>query len=164
MNATTVAVDLAKNVFELAVADATWRVIERCRLTRAQFERWFSNRQVGLVVMEACGSAHHWGRWLRAKGIAVKLLPARYVRPYVRRSKTDAADLCGRPTHLTRGLDLVADDLARETPVNALVDEYFHEAAATRRSFACSRNSMTCSRVTEGKPARNSSMESPASR
>ncbi len=47
MNATTVAVDLAKNVFELAVADGHWRVIERHRLTRSQFERWFVNRAVG---------------------------------------------------------------------------------------------------------------------
>ena len=47
MNATTVAVDLAKNVFELAVADRRWRIIERHRLSRGQFERWFGNRQVG---------------------------------------------------------------------------------------------------------------------
>ena len=106
MNATTVAVDLAKNVFELAIADAASRVIERCRLTRGQFERWFSNRQVGLVVMEACGSAHHWGRWLRAQGIAVKLLPARYVKPYVRRNKTDAAD-CLALLEAVRAVDIV---------------------------------------------------------
>jgi transposase len=92
MNATTVAVDLAKKVFELAVADGNWRVIERARLTRSQFERWFANRKVDLVVMEACGSAHHWGRWLRERGIAVRLLPAQYVRAYVKRNKTDAAD------------------------------------------------------------------------
>jgi transposase len=92
MNATTVAVDLAKNVFELAVADGSWRVIERTRLTRTQFERWFANRKVGLVVMEACGSAHHWARTLRAQGIEVRLLPAQYVRAYVKRNKTDAAD------------------------------------------------------------------------
>jgi hypothetical protein len=64
MNATTVAVDLAKSVFQLAVADEHWRVIETQRLTRTQFERWFANRDVSLVIMEACGSAHHWGRWL----------------------------------------------------------------------------------------------------
>lgn len=92
MNATTVAVDLAKNVFELAVADAEWRVIERARLTRTQFERWFQNKEVALVVMEACGSAHYWGRVLRARGIEVRLLPAQYVRAYVKRNKTDAAD------------------------------------------------------------------------
>ena len=96
MNTTTAAslvgVDLAQNVFELAVADGDWRITERARLSRAQFQRWFQNRQVGLVVMEACGSAHHWARWLAGLGIAVKLLPARYVRAYVKRNKTDAAD------------------------------------------------------------------------
>jgi transposase len=92
MNATTVAVDLAKSVFELAVADEHWNVVARHRLSRSQFERWFANRAVGRVVMEACGSAHHWGRWLMRLGIEVRLLPPRYVRPYVKRNKTDAAD------------------------------------------------------------------------
>lgn len=92
MDATTVAVDLAKNVFQLAVADADWRVIGRHRLTRGQFERWFHNRSVSRVVMEACGSAHHWARVLQARGIEVQLLPPRYVRAYVKRNKTDAAD------------------------------------------------------------------------
>ena len=59
MNATTVAVDLAKSVFQLVVADASWRVLETHRLTRAQFERWFANRDVALVIMESCGSARH---------------------------------------------------------------------------------------------------------
>jgi transposase len=60
--APVVGVDLAKHVFELAVADGDWRITERARLTRGQFERWFVNRRVGLVVMEACGSAHHCAR------------------------------------------------------------------------------------------------------
>jgi transposase len=98
MNATAAAaivgVDLAKNVFQLAIADEGWRIVERARLTRTQFERWFINRAVGLVVMEACGSAHHWARWLNALGIEVRLLPAPYVRAYVKRNKTDAADAC----------------------------------------------------------------------
>ena len=46
MNATTVAVDLAKNVFQVAGADEHWKVLERARLTRGQFERWFQNRSV----------------------------------------------------------------------------------------------------------------------
>ena len=92
MNASTVAVDLAKSVFQLAVADQTWRVVETHRLTRTQFARWFDNRSVELVFMEACGSAHHWARTLMARGIAVKLLPPAYVRAYVRRNKTDSAD------------------------------------------------------------------------
>lgn len=92
MNATTVAVDLAKSVFQVVMADGKWRVIEQARLTRAQFEHFFDTRAVELVVMEACGSAHHWGRMLRARGIEVRLLPAQYVRAYVKRNKTDAAD------------------------------------------------------------------------
>ena len=92
MDTTTVAVDLAKNVFELAVADQHWKIVERHRLTRGQFERWFANRSVGRVVMESCGSAHHWARWLSGRGLEVRLLPPRYVRPYVKRNKTDAAD------------------------------------------------------------------------
>ena len=73
MNATAalpvVGVDLAKSVFQLAVADGSWRVVESHRLSRTQFERWFVNRAVGRVVMEACGSAHHWARWLNSLGI-----------------------------------------------------------------------------------------------
>ncbi len=92
MNATTVAVDVAKTVFELAMADSQWCVVGSARLTRGQFERWFNNRGVELVIMEACGSAHHWARTLRARGIEVRLLPAQYVRAYVKRNKTDAAD------------------------------------------------------------------------
>jgi transposase len=87
-----VAVDLAKSVFQLAVADQSWKVIETHRLSRTQFEKWFANREVCLVVMEACGSAHHWARWLSGLGISVRLLPAAYVRAYVKRNKTDAAD------------------------------------------------------------------------
>lgn len=92
MHATTVAVDLAKSVFQLAVADDSWRVVETHRLTRTQFERWFANRDVRLVIMESCGSAHHWARWLTDLGIDVRLLPAQYIRAYVKRNKTDAAD------------------------------------------------------------------------
>jgi len=92
MHATTVAVDLAKSVFQIVVADDQWRIIDPQRLTRSQFERWFVNRSVGLVVMEACGSPHHWARWLGDLGIEVSLLPAQYVRAYVRRNKTDATD------------------------------------------------------------------------
>lgn len=92
MHATTVAVDLAKSVFQLAVADENWRIVDTQRLTRTQFERWFANRSVGLVVMESCGSAHHWARWLNSLGIEVRLLPAQYVRAYVKRNKTDATD------------------------------------------------------------------------
>jgi transposase len=92
MNTTTAAIDLAKDVFQVALADAAGRVLENHRLRRTQFEHFFANHQVDRIVMEACGSAHHWGRTFSARGVEVTLLPAQHVRAYVRRNKTDAAD------------------------------------------------------------------------
>ncbi len=91
----TVAVDLAKTVFQVVVADERGKITERRRLTRAQFERFWENRASCRVLMEACGSAHHWGRWLMARGFDVTLLPAHSVTPYVQRNKTDERDAEG---------------------------------------------------------------------
>jgi transposase len=134
MNATTVAVDLAKNVFELAVADGRWQVIEHCRLTRAQFERWFANREVGLVIMEACGSAHHWARVLRARGIEARLLPPRYVRAYVKRNKTDAAD-CLALLEAARAADL------KPVAVKSVEQQALQALHRTRSGWMASRTS-----------------------
>lgn len=95
MDATTVAIDLAKDVFELAFADRGGRIVERKRLSRAAFSRCLANRPPLRVVMEACGSAHHWARVFQMQGHAVRLLPAREVRPYVHGNKTDRADAAG---------------------------------------------------------------------
>jgi transposase len=92
MNATIVGVDLAKNIFELAVADADWHIEQRQRLTRAKFFGFFVQLAPCQVVMEACGSAHYWARRIAALGHTVRLLPAHYVKAYVRRNKTDQAD------------------------------------------------------------------------
>jgi len=92
MHATTAAVDLAKNVYQVVLADAEHRIIEQHRLSRSQFERFFDNRSLERVIMEACGSAHFWARQLQQRGFEVRLLPPRYVRAYVRRNKTDSAD------------------------------------------------------------------------
>jgi transposase len=92
MDATTVGIDLAKSVFEIAVADSRGHIVERQRLTRARFDRFFVNRPTCRIVMEACGSAHHHARRLGSQGHEVVLLPAQYARAYVRRNKTDAAD------------------------------------------------------------------------
>jgi len=93
--ATTVAVDLAKDVFELAFADAEHRILERKRLSRRAFAHVLDNRGPLRVVMEACGSAHYWARRFAGQGHTVRLLPARDVRPYVRRNKTDRTDVAG---------------------------------------------------------------------
>jgi len=93
--ATTVAIDLAKDVFELVFADAAHEIVESQRLTRARFARVLDNRAPLHVVMEACGSAHYWGRRFQAQGHRVTLLPAHQVRPYVLRRKTDRTDARG---------------------------------------------------------------------
>lgn len=92
MHTTTIGVDLAKRSFELAIADEQYRITERLRLSRRRFEQFIANREASLFVLEACGSSQHWGRRLQALGHQVMLLPAQYVKAYVRRNKTDAAD------------------------------------------------------------------------
>jgi transposase len=81
MDATTVGVDLAKTVFELAVANGQWRIIARQRLNRAQFTRFLTQTAPTHVVMEACGMAHYWGRVAQQRGHRVTLVPPSYVRP-----------------------------------------------------------------------------------
>lgn len=76
MDATTVAVDLAKDVFEVAVANRTGRIVDHTRLTRRQFDAFVEGLAAGTtVVMEACGTAHYWGRRCQARGADVRLLP-----------------------------------------------------------------------------------------
>jgi transposase len=92
MESTTIAVDLAKSVFQIAVSKHPGKVSESHRLTRSQFLRFFAERQPALVVLEACGTAHYWARELQALGHQVRLLPPHAVRSYVHRNKTDRAD------------------------------------------------------------------------
>jgi transposase len=92
MKSTTIAVDLAKTVFEVAVSDRPGRITLRRRLSRSQFLRFFVQQPAATILLEACGSAHHWGRELQRLGHAVQLLPPHHVRRYRAGNKTDAAD------------------------------------------------------------------------
>lgn len=95
MNATTVGVDLAKNVFAVCVADGAGRVVETLSLDRDGFLAWLSTLPKGTVVgMEACGSAHFWARTMLALGLEPRLMAAEFVRPYRKRQavKNDRAD------------------------------------------------------------------------
>jgi transposase len=95
MQDTTIAVDVAKSVFEVAVSRHPGKVAERHRLSREAFLRFFAERQLATVLLEACGSAHHWGRQIQALGHRVLLLPPHRTRPYVTGNKTDRADTKG---------------------------------------------------------------------
>jgi transposase len=91
-NDTTIAVDLAKSVFEVAVSQRPGRVGERQRLSRSALLPFFARRQPATVLLEACGTAHFWARELERLGHQVRLLPAQHVRRYRAGNKTDRAD------------------------------------------------------------------------
>jgi transposase len=92
MNRTTYGLDIAKSVMQLHWVDGETGEIGRKKLARGKLVEFFARLQPVRVVMEACGSAHHWARVLGALGHQVELLPARQVRPFVRSNKDDAAD------------------------------------------------------------------------
>jgi transposase len=92
MAISVVGVDLSKSVFQLSIADGKHHVVDRKRLSRAQFHRFLAQAGPVRLVMEACGTSHYWGRTAQSLGHEVKLLHAKYVKAYVRRTKKDAAD------------------------------------------------------------------------
>jgi len=99
---TTIGLDLAKNVFQVHGIDAAGTVVVRKQLRRAEVLRFFAALPPCLVGMEACGTAHHWGRELTRLGHTVRLMPPAYVKPYVKRGKTDAADAAAIAEAVTR--------------------------------------------------------------
>ena len=90
---TTIGIDLAKNVFQLHGVDSNGRVVLRRQLKRKDVAGFFTKLPPScLVGMEACGTAHHWARTIAGLGHRVKLMPPKYVKAYLKRGKTDAAD------------------------------------------------------------------------
>ena len=128
MQSTTIAVDLAKSVFEVAVSQ---RPGQRGRappaLARASSRASWPSRAPATVVMEACGTAHFWGREAQARGHRVVLLPPHAVRPYVLRNKTDGADAKGL-------LEAVRNE---ERPAGARSSP--STSTSSRGSIACAR-------------------------
>lgn len=92
MQISVVGLDIAKQVFQVHAANSEGHPVAQVRLRRAQVLDYFRALPPCLVGMEACATAHHWARELMALGHAVRLMPPSYVKPYVKRNKTDAAD------------------------------------------------------------------------
>src|SRR5579859_3997651 len=98
----TIGLDIAKSVFQVHGVDVDGAVVIRKRLSRAKVLEFFSSLRSCLVGIEACPSAHHWSRELRALGHTVKLMPPSYVKAYVKRSKNDANDAAAICEAVTR--------------------------------------------------------------
>lgn len=92
MQATTIGLDIAKNVFHAHGVSADGKTSFSKRLRRSELLAFFAEKPPCLVGIEACATAHHWGRKIEALGHEVRLMPPQYVKPYVKRNKTDAAD------------------------------------------------------------------------
>ena len=99
----TIGIDLAKTIFHLVGVDAHGEVVVRRKLSRLQLLRFTANRPACLIGMEACGGSHFLGRALREQGHDVRLIPAQYVKPYIKTNKNDfidaeaIAEAVGRP-------------------------------------------------------------------
>lgn len=92
MQVTTVGLDLAKNIFQIHGITSDGTVAFNRSLRRAQLLAFFEKLEPCLVGMEACGSSHHWARQFQKLGHEVRLMPAMYVKAYVKRGKSDAID------------------------------------------------------------------------
>ena len=92
MQLTTIGLDLAKHVFQVHGVDAAGNIVLRRRLRRGQMITFFAGLAPCLIGVEACATAHFWARELTALGHDVRLMPAQYVKAYVKRGKNDAAD------------------------------------------------------------------------
>ncbi len=92
MNATTIGLDIAKNVFQVHGVDAEGEAVIRRQLRRSHVIAFFKKLPPCLVGLEACATAHYWAREIAKLGHMVRLMPPAYVKPYVKRNKNDVAD------------------------------------------------------------------------
>jgi transposase len=92
MNISIIGLDIAKSVFQVHGEDGRGGIVVQKRLGRKGMVAFFSKLPPCIVALEACGTSHYWGRTLEAWGHEVRLIPAAYVKPFVKRNKTDARD------------------------------------------------------------------------
>ena len=102
MQVSTIGLDIAKNVFQVHGVDEEGKVVITRQLRRGQVIVFFKKLAPCLIGMEACATAHHWGRELTELGHTVRLMPASYVKAYVKRSKNDAVDAAANCEAVTR--------------------------------------------------------------
>lgn len=84
---TTIGLDIAKHLFQVHAINDTGAVVARRKLRRDDVVGFFKTLPPCLIGIEACATGHHWARVLMALGREVRLMPASYVKPYVKRQK-----------------------------------------------------------------------------
>jgi transposase len=115
-----IGVDLGKNYFQIHALERNECALTR-KLRRADLRKFFEQVRPCLIGMEARGSAHYWARELKAMGHEVKLIPPVYVKPYVKRSKSDKADAAAICEAMARpGMRFVAVKSAKDQAALAL--------------------------------------------
>jgi transposase len=176
MNITTIGLDIAKSIFQVHCVDERGATVMQRKLRRAQVEGFFQRLPPTLVGIEACGSAHYWARRLSAMGHEVRLMPPQYVKPYVKRNKTDARDaeaICEAVTRpsmrfvpikseaaqAARGLHRARDLLVRQRSqitnnMRGLLAEFGIVAAAGQAGVARLRKALTEDEITVPEPLR----------
>jgi len=132
MKNTLVAVDLAKSVFEIAVSHQPGKVSLRRRLSRDGLPKFFTQLPPATIIMEACGSAHYWGRRIEELGHRVVLLPPQYVRPYVLRNKTDRTDTSAM-------LEAYRNDAIRPVPIKSVSQQVLTSLHRLRSGWMAER-------------------------
>ena len=131
-NDTLIAVDLAKTVFEIAIAHRPGKIAERRRLPREQFLGVFVTQPSATVVMETCGTAHVWARKIQQLGHVVVLLPPRQVRPYVVGNKTDRTDVKGM-------LEAYRNEDIRRVPIKTIEQQTLTSLHRIRSAWVAER-------------------------
>ena len=92
MKISMLAIDLAKGSFQVCAVGADGAVLYNRVLSRTRLATLLGEQPACVVVMEACATSHHWGRVAQQHGHEVRLVPAAYVKPFVKRQKNDRAD------------------------------------------------------------------------
>src|SRR6266700_4236654 len=87
-----IGLDTSKHVFQVHGVDESDQAVLRRQVRRSEMTKFFAKLAPTRIGLEACGASHHWARMLRGLGHAVVLMPAQYIKPYVKRGKNDALD------------------------------------------------------------------------
>ena len=148
----TIGIDLGKRVFHLVGLNLRGEVVVRKKFSRKQLLYFTANLKVELVGMEACGGAHFLGRVLREQGHEVRLMPAQYVKPYVKTNKSDyidaeaIAEAVGRPN--MRFVPIKTDDQLDLQSLHRVRERWVGVAqqSSTRFVACCSNVESLCAR------------------